>query len=106
MILRSPREQSNNDKSTINPKVTENEPEDKGKSRPLKTKQQQPEKVDRRRKKDKKVIFTNSMRGTLLQEIHQTIDKYRKKVDVDYNLAKFLEEASQQQLKQLQSKIS
>lgn len=107
MILRSPRELANEDKINTDKKVEEvKPPAEHKKTKSLKPNHPQPEKVDRRRKKDKKVMFTNSMRGTLLTEIHETIDKYRKKIDVDYNLAKFLEEASQQQLKQLQAKIS
>lgn len=49
---------------------------------------------DRRRAEDKKVVFTNSIRGSILTEIHKIIPEYKRKVDIDYNLARFLEDAA------------
>lgn len=61
--------------------------------------------VDKRKVEDKKVPFTNSLRGSILLDMEETILKYRKKIDIDYNIAQFLEEASLAQLEVLRKKI-
>jgi hypothetical protein len=64
-----------------------------------------PVKFDKRKVQDKKKVFTNSLRESLLNDMDETIKKYRQQVDIDYSIAKFLEDAAEAQLKKLKSKI-
>jgi hypothetical protein len=73
--------------------------------KPEVVKEIQSERVDKRKVEDKKVVFTNSIRGTLKNDIDKLLPEYRRKVDIDYNLAQLLEDAIVAQLEKMKSKI-
>jgi hypothetical protein len=62
-------------------------------------------KTDKRKSDDKKVVFTNSIKGSIKRDIEEILPKYRKKIDVDYNLAQLLEDAIVGQLDKMKSKL-
>lgn len=61
--------------------------------------------VDKRRKSDKKEKFTSLLKGSIIEEMEEAILEYRKAIDIDYNKAKFFEEACLNHIKKLKKKI-